>query len=166
MDESNPYSAPEAVVADPVLDLRLGGRGERLGAAFIDGIISIVLVLPAMFFMGVFAYAMRGEDPPLWLNLGSSAVGFLIFVLVQGYPLKQWGQTWGKRLLKLKIVDLAGNKPEFWRMIGLRYGVGQVVMLLPFISFFYALVDALFIFRADKRCVHDHIAGTRVVIAD
>jgi uncharacterized RDD family membrane protein YckC len=29
----------------------------------------------------------------------------------------------------------------------------------------YAIVDALFIFRGDRRCIHDMIAGTRVIEA-
>lgn len=34
--------------------------------------------------------------------------------------------------------------------------------ILSFIPF-YALVDILFIFREDRRCLHDRIAGTQVV---
>jgi uncharacterized RDD family membrane protein YckC len=110
--------------------------------------------------------AMRGQGLPFWVQIAMSLSGFALFVLIQGYPLATTGQTWGKRLLRLRIVDLEGNKPEFWRMIGLRYGVGQLVMLMPIFSLIYALADCLFIFRSDKRCVHDHIAGTRVVVAE
>jgi uncharacterized RDD family membrane protein YckC len=168
MNDPNPYSAPRSSFETEVAgqDLRLGGRGERLGAAFIDGIIALVLVLPMMYFLGVFDYAMRGQQAPLWLNLSSSVLGFLIFLLVQGYPLSQAGQTWGKRALKLKIVDLAGNKPDFLRLVGLRYGVTQLAVLVPLLGPFYSFVDALFIFRNDRRCIHDLIAGTRVVVAD
>jgi uncharacterized RDD family membrane protein YckC len=174
--EPNPYSPPHAPVelAPAADELRLGGRGERLGAVFVDGVIGVfamlVVVVPLMLLTGwwrsLLEIAMRGQGFPFWVNIVISLSGFALFVLVQGYPLSTTGQTWGKRLLKLRIVDLDGNKPEFWRMLGLRYGIGQVVMLVPFLSIIYALADCLFIFRADKRCVHDHIAGTRVVVAD
>jgi uncharacterized RDD family membrane protein YckC len=36
--------------------------------------------------------------------------------------------------------------------------------ILGFIPF-YSLVDVLFIFRDDRRCIHDLIAGTKVVEA-
>ena len=93
-------------------------------------------------------------------------IGFAIMVAVQGYPLAQAGQTWGKKLLKLKIVNLDGSQPDFLRLIGLRYGSGALISLIPVVGSFYGFVDALFIFREDKRCIHDHIAGTRVVVAD
>ena len=168
MQEPNPYSPPQSSFPAEVAgqELRLGGRGERLAASFIDGFIAILLVLPIMYSMGIFDYALRGQEAPMLLNLGASAAGFMVFVLVQGYPLAQAGQTWGKRLLKLRIVDLAGNKPDMARLLGLRYGTSQLAVLVPFLGPFYSLVDALFIFRDDRRCIHDHIAGTRVVVAD
>ena len=176
MSELNPYSAPQApveVAAEPD-GFTLGGRLERLVAVIVDGIIGLLVMLavvvPTMWLTGwwktFLEMAMRGEGLPFWVQIAMSLGGFALFVLIQGYPLASTGQTWGKRLLKLRIVDLEGRKPEFWRMLGLRYGVGQAVMLVPFLSVFYALADVLFIFRADKRCVHDHIAGTRVVVAE
>ena len=92
-------------------------------------------------------------------------LGFVVFVVVQGYPLSESGQTWGKKLLKLKIVDLEGRKPDFVRLLGLRYLLGLAIYQVPILGPIYSIVDVLFIFREDKRCIHDHLAGTRVVIA-
>jgi uncharacterized RDD family membrane protein YckC len=167
MDEQNPYSAPEAFVADLAEPaLRLAGRGERLGASIIDGLILLAILVPAMFVSGYFSGILRGEQPSFGKQLLWQVISLAIFVSVQGYPLSQRGQTWGKKLLQMKIVDLAGNKPDFLRLIALRYGSGYAIIMIPVIGTLYTLVDALFIFRDDKRCIHDHIAGTRVVVAD
>jgi uncharacterized RDD family membrane protein YckC len=39
------------------------------------------------------------------------------------------------------------------------------VVLLPTVGPFAGLIDVLFIFLKDRRCLHDHIAGTVVVRA-
>ena len=175
MQEQSPYAAPTAIVEDaPSNELRLGGRGERLVAVIIDTIIQIILtmivLIPVVLVTGAWQsfmnMAMQGQSMPYTWTLGLSGMGIVIFVLVQGYPLAATGQTWGKRLLKLRIVDLEGRKPEFWKMLGLRYGVGWIASLIPVLGTLYALVDVLFIFREDQRCIHDHIAGTRVVVAE
>jgi len=44
MEHSNPYSAPQAEVRDVVAKVRLGGRGERLGAVLIDALIISALM--------------------------------------------------------------------------------------------------------------------------
>jgi uncharacterized RDD family membrane protein YckC len=41
----------------------------------------------------------------------------------------------------------------------LRSWLNTLIGIIPF----YGLVDVLFIFREDKRCIHDLIAGTHVV---
>ncbi len=50
-------------------------------------------------------------------------------------------------------------------MLGLRYLPTQVIVAIPVVGALYALVDALFIFGAEQRCLHDLIAGTKVVLA-
>lgn len=166
MEEQNPYRSPQSVVADATGEGELASLGARFAAALIDAVILLVIVLPLMYVGGYFeavqTAAIAGTQPygamALW-----AVIGIVIFVLVQGLPLSQTGQTWGKKVLSIKIVDLEGGKPPFGKLIGLRYLPVQLVSNIPVLGPIAALVDILFIFRADRRCVHDLIAGTRVV---
>lgn len=172
MDEQNPYRNPTSQVAEVIADgneLDLADRGTRLGAAIIDVLILTVILLPVMWVGGYFAAAMEAGRSGTALSFGTtllwSLIGFVVFVVVQGFPLNQSGQTWGKRLLKIRIVDLNGNKPPFLQLIALRYLPIQLISQVPVVGFLIALANPLFIFRADKRCIHDLIAGTRVINA-
>ena len=168
MESGNPYERPQAVVAD-VAQMDLAGRGERLLAAIIDGLLLMALMLPLMFVGGYWQAGMeagmRGESVPFGLQLMWLAIGFGVFALVQGIPLSRTGQTWGKRLLGIKIVDLDGEKPQLGRLLALRYLPVQLATGIPFIGGLIGVVNVLLIFRGDRRCGHDLIAGTQVVKA-
>ncbi len=45
----------------------------------------------------------------------------------------------------------------------LRAIVNGMIGMVPYVGGIYGLIDSLFIFREDRRCVHDLIAGTKVV---
>ena len=168
MDEQNPYRSPDAVVAD-ISDGELADRGTRLGAALIDGIIMLVVVAPLMYFGGYWTTAMAaataGERVGFGITMMWALIGFAAFALVQFVPLNATGQTWGKKLLGIKIVDMAGVKPPVLRLLGLRYLPWHVGSNVPLIGWLLGLVNILLIFRADRRCGHDLIAGTQVVKA-
>jgi uncharacterized RDD family membrane protein YckC len=170
MDEQNPYRGPDAAVAEFGSGDELAGRGARLGAAIIDGIIMAVIVLPMMFMGGYWAAATAAAQSGQQLGFGTQAmwavIGFVVFAIVQAFPLNASGQTWGKKALKIKIVDLQGGKPPLGRLLGLRYLPIQAVGLVPFVGWILQVVNVLLIFRNDRRCGHDLIAGTRVVHAD
>lgn len=165
-DQNNPYSAPNANVADVFEEMRLADRGMRFVGALIDGIILLAILVPLMFVGGYFTMVMSGQQPGFGTQIGWGVVGIVVFIVVQGYPLKATGQTWGKKLLKMKIVDLDGKQPEFTRLLALRYLSTQVISLIPVAGGIYSLVNVLFIFGEDRRCLHDKIASTRVVMAD
>jgi uncharacterized RDD family membrane protein YckC len=170
MDEQNPYRGPDAAVAEFSSGDELAGRGARLGAAIIDGIIMLVILMPMMYMGGYMAAAtaaaQSGQQVGLGITLMWAAIGFAVFAIVQAFPLNATGQTWGKKVLKIKIVDLAGNKPPLGRLLGLRYLPVQAVSNVPLIGPVIAIVNVLLIFRNDRRCGHDLVAGTRVVHAD
>ena len=172
MTEQNPYATPNSELEGfvPVGDLMPADRWHRLGAAFIDGLLLLVLLWPLLYALGfveVFVQAAQaGHRAPYTYTVASVALGLGLFALVHGFPLAANGQTWGKKFLKLKIVDLEGRKPSLLRLIALRYGLMRVFGSIPVVGPVYAIIDDLFIFRDDRRCIHDHIAGTRVVVAD
>lgn len=168
MQDNNPYSAPSAAVADiaPAGRQELAGRGMRLAGAIIDGLILLVILIPMMVFGGYFSGMMTGQQPDAMTKAMWGVMGFILFVVIQGYPLSQSAQTWGKKLLKMKIVDLEGRQPSFATLIGKRYLPVQAIGLIPWIGGLFGLVNVLFIFGEERRCIHDLIAGTRVVVAD
>jgi uncharacterized RDD family membrane protein YckC len=75
------------------------------------------------------------------------------------------GQTVGKRVLGMRILRSDGTRCSPGRIIGLRYGVGFLLTVIPVVGSLYALLDALLIFRGSRKCLHDNIADTIVVNA-
>lgn len=145
--------------------LARGSRGARFVANLID---SFVVGLPAMalFFVGVAMMAAtekRGERPGDLLPLammGGMFLGLGIGLAIQIVMQVKYGQSVGKRLFKLKVVRTDGSPVELWRIILLRNVALQVAAQL---CGFVGLIDALMIFGAEERCLHDLIAETIVI---
>jgi len=88
---------------------------------------------------------------------------FFIFFILHGFLLQQFGQTLGKRIMGIAIVTLDNQRPAFVQLIVQRYLSQWVVGMVPVIGVFLRLADTLAIFRPDKRCIHDHLAKTKVI---
>ena len=159
--ENNPYQAPGATVAENVEE-QLAGRGERFLAAIIDTIILLAILLPVMFATGYFEQAARGEVG-IGKMISYGFAGFLVFLIVQGWPLNQSAQTWGKKVLGIRIALLDGTQPTFGTLILKRYLPVQVAGAIPVLGLVLSLINVLLIFRGDRRCGHDLIAGTQVL---
>lgn len=167
----NPYQAPgadretEAVTAGD-LPLVLAKRGARLGAALIDAFLGLAVVGPFQYAAGVYDNFPKGPRPSPLQTVLWSVGGLVLYVLMHGYLLKKNGQTIGKRALKIRIADVNdGSTPPLDRLLLWRVLPTQVVGLIPYVGGVAVLVDVLFIFRRDYRCIHDHIARTVVVQA-
>jgi uncharacterized RDD family membrane protein YckC len=80
-------------------------------------------------------------------------VGFNMFYLARD------GQSLGKKATHIRIVNADGSKASFVKLVFLRGMLAGVLGLIPFFS----MADALFIFRNDRRTIHDMIAGTIVI---
>jgi len=93
-------------------------------------------------------------------------MSIVAFLLVHGYPLATRGQSVGKILVQTRIVSVEDGKIlPFSKLIALRYLPLWVAAQIPVVAQIFGLADALFVFRDDRRCIHDLIAGTRVIKA-
>lgn len=130
----------------PTISPILASRGTRLMAAIVDTAAALVVYLIAILI----------DEPALFF------FGVGILVAYQIYLLSTLGQTIGKKLMNIRIVKCdSGGNGGFLPNVLLRTIVNGILAFIPL----YALVDVLFIFREDRRCIHDMIAGTRVVDA-
>ncbi len=155
----------------------LAGRGTRLGAAVIDRMLATIVALPGVammwpVFLQLITAGMRGEQPDLEaMSTGSfilgmmlAGAGWLALFIVQIYLISTRGQSLGKRMLGVRIVKYADNaNPGFLHGWLLRNFVPGVIGAVPYIGLLFVLVDLCFIFGEERRCVHDYIAGTKVV---
>ena len=163
--------------------VELAERGTRLTAITLDGLIISIPLVPMMA-LGVYAalhvfpsIAQTGsEDYPVMNAFGSgrlltwvagvAAVGCLAML---GIAIYQWilisktGQSLGKKWTGIRIEMIDGSPVSFTTGVVLRNWVPKIMGAFPYLGMLFHLVDALYIFREDQRCLHDHIAGTRVV---
>src|SRR5262245_55510932 len=143
----------------------LASRLARLGATIVDVIIALAIGLPIGFATGYLQRAME-QSASLGEMMVHGAGGMILFLLLHGYFLATRGQTIGKMAVGVRIVDYnSGQLLSFGKLIGLRYVPVWLVSAIPFVGGCLGLVDILFIFGNERRCVHDLIAGTKVVEA-
>lgn len=165
MNSENPFRAPSAVVADvsETGELELAGRGHRFGASMIDAVVASLFFFPLGVALGTYHFGQTTR-PSVSASIGMTLLGFLIFVITQSYFLKKSGQTIGKKIVGIRIVDLDENVPSLGTLLGRRYAPLYLAQGVPGIGWVLSMLDVLFIFRQDRRCVHDLIAKTKVVL--
>lgn len=167
MNDQNPYASPQSVLVDPASmgqSHTLAGRGARLAASIVDQLVAVVALLPM--FPALIASGEGGDMDAV--AMGGLGLGGLLFLGLLGLNLMwlaQSGQTVGKRVLGVKIVRMDGSPIGLGRIIGLRILPTSLLQVIPLVGGLIGLADVLFIFRDDRRCIHDLIADSQVVEA-
>jgi uncharacterized RDD family membrane protein YckC len=144
------------------VDYITASRWRRLWAGLIDASIAIAITIPLMNYLNVWDLAQKGSIP-LYTSVKLFLFSWTLFFIMHGYLLKSYGQTIGKKILGISIVNLDGEKPDLMPLLIKRYLPLSLVPNIPFVGSLLSICDMLFIFRKDKRCIHDFIAGTKVV---
>ena len=184
----NPFAPPLAHVEDQFnapQSLVTATRMSRFLAVLIDaspglviaviGIIAAIVAMPGLFSghfdpRGASAMAMFGV---FFLVVFIGMIGWVVWQIVLLY---KYGQTVGKKVMGIRVVRMDGSRVSFARFFflrGLALGVISwivsavgIAIHLPAIGNLVSLVDALMIFGAAHRCLHDYIADTQVVTAE
>jgi uncharacterized RDD family membrane protein YckC len=162
----------------------LADRGVRLLAVTLDGLLACIPFVP-MLAAGIYSVAALqwrspqvgtdvgapripgiGEMETALLLGGTMAIGLLAFL---GLAIYQWvlisttGQSLGKKWTGIRIERMDGGRVDFASGVFLRNWVPKLLSVVPYVGMLFHLLDVLWIFRQDRRCIHDHMASTRVV---
>ncbi|TQF13714.1 RDD family protein [Myxococcus llanfairpwllgwyngyllgogerychwyrndrobwllllantysiliogogogochensis] len=134
----------------------LATRRARLAASLVDG---AALLLPPLLLGVLRGLAIPEEEA---MNAPVVYAPALLVLFVQVRLVRGTGASLGKRLLGIRVVRRDGRPAEVWRIALLRNALP-----LALCGYFgwLGLVDALFIVGEERRCLHDWVAGTRVVKA-
>ena len=150
----------------------LGGKVERLAAYIIDSLIAFLSMIPlgSQFFTAVNDFSAGSIESINSLtieNTNNFTLGIFLIILqfiIQGYLITTRGQSIGKIVMSLRIVNsIDGTNPGFIKAFLVRFILTQIITSIPYIGFIYIFADPLFIFRSDRRCIHDLMANTIVV---
>ena len=163
--------APALQQAVAPVRVRVAGFWRRLAAGIVD-----VLVLASVFaILGTLVAVVLRHPLPRWSQLGPDYVvdmavnggvlaeaglalfailGFLYFFLFTALR----GQTFGKHLMRVKVIDAYGERPSLARALvrTIAYLPSAVLLALGFLWIG---------FDREKRGLHDWIADTYVVSA-
>jgi uncharacterized RDD family membrane protein YckC len=164
------YAAAPAVAYSAVPTAPYGGFWIRLLAHLIDHVILgavaaplfFILVFPAM--LRVINEAERNQEPSpeLIVAIMSSVFIYVVLAFVGQWLYEAlltsstWQGTVGKRVLRLKVVDEAGNRIGFGRATGRFFA-----KILS--SMFFCIGFIMVGFTDRKRGLHDMLAGTLVM---
>jgi uncharacterized RDD family membrane protein YckC len=149
METGNPYAASEVREAHELSSSQpLGSLGARFLARFLDGVIESAPIALGMILTAVLS---NHENPAVI----PTALGFLAAIAIWIYQvvkLINTGQTLGKKWAGVKVVRLDGSLASFGNhfLRGLVYGL-------------LGLISIVFIFREDRRCLHDLAGETKVI---
>lgn len=191
-DRGNPYGQPAGPGQRPALvgrqqpTIRLGGRDARLAAwwqrllariidAVVVGAVSVLVCLPWLlpYLRAAFRSAERsaqsgGRPQIVQLDTRQALLVSLVSAVIYfGYDLVQhrfWGQTLGKRALRLRVARTDGSVLS-WGRAAVRSAIWTLVPAIPTLGLFFEVLDGLWPLwdKPRRQAIHDKVAGTVVV---
>lgn len=141
---------------------QLAEPGTRFVAVLVDRLAVFLPFLVTAFLGGMLSDAMGGDGTAMIGGL--SLLGMLGSLGMLGYQLyliATTGQSIGKRMMGILVVRTDGKPIDVARLVLLRNLVPEFINIAT--CGLFGIVDPLLIFTAERRCLHDHIADTKVI---
>ena len=158
--ENMQATTPTPTVPTAVPTTIYAGFMPRLGASIVDSIIVSIVSGIITFVLGmVIGIATGGSDAAVSVAQGlASIIQFAIFAAYYIYFIGSKGQTLGKMLLKIKVVNSETNAVPGYASAFLREVVGKILSSLVLgLGYLWMLWDP------KKQTWHDKIAKTIVI---
>ena len=192
-DMNNVYQSTQVdYEADDGEELELATPGKRILAVLINVIVNIIVSIPTYIAYGMmmkdYLAAMQngggGEEAiaalqPTGMSMTLYMVGGLLslaYLIVQAVLIAKFGQSLGKKIMKIVVVDEEGEPVGFVKGALLRVVVPYLVLFIaliipilgPFLylGFWIACLVMLFLVDRDRQTLQDMIAKTYVVDAE
>jgi uncharacterized RDD family membrane protein YckC len=131
-------------------------------ACLIDNVLTSLVIMPVLLGTTVFGDFKHPENRDALTGVEIVVFAVIVFLAINGWLLVTYAQTVGKRVVGIGIVNLDGTRTDFAVILLRRLLPVWIVSAVPGLSLL-GIANPLFIFRADRRCLHDHLAGTKVV---
>lgn len=148
--------------------VELATLGQRFQAAVLDKVVfPTVMLVP--FILGFDLLNMSaGIDENFTISLATqikiSLLEIVLFMALNSYLLKEYGQTLGKRIVGIAVIGEDGHKLSLQEMILKRYLPFWLIAYVPLFGFIVTIGNFMAIFRGNKRrCLHDDLAKTVVI---
>jgi uncharacterized RDD family membrane protein YckC len=175
---------PPGYPPSPV-DPTLAEFWQRLVGRLLDGVVISIVMSPLWlwfysWYLGKLSTALpaAGENDPAELRkflhlelklfgvsllLGAAAAVIMFFY--DWYQHAKWGQTIGKRIVKIKVVSLADRGPVTGGAAAKRAAVYGLAPQVPLIGSLFGLLNSLWLLwdKPNRQCLHDKAAGTVVI---
>ncbi|MDX3233296.1 RDD family protein [Streptomyces sp. ME19-01-6] len=148
--------------ADPLAGMPpLANRGRRLVARIVD---ALIVGIPVGLVMAV----LVGDYDPVNNNDEATAMTIvyaLVYFLYEGVMLTKYGQTVGKKLMRIRVALLENGEIPAGQPGWLRAGTYALPEIVPCCGFIFWLINVLWCTwdRPYHQCLHDKVAKTVVV---
>ena len=172
LDATNPYAPPasdvNATKPEELVTGELAERGTRFKSHLVDILLNLAAAIPGT--VVAVQKGVVGQGNVAHYRAIASTLPGIVSILAsltvigfQAYLVATTGQSIAKKLFRIKIVKVSGAAVGFVSGVLLRHWLLLLLVQIPFVGSALALIDALFIFRENRRCLHDYVAGTKVV---
>ncbi|MEU1667804.1 RDD family protein [Streptomyces sparsogenes] len=148
--------------ADPLAGMPpLANRGRRLVARIVD---ALIIGIPVGLVMAV----LVGDYDPVNNNNEATAMTIvyaLVYFVYEGLMLTKYGQTVGKKVMRIRVAMLENGAIPAGQPGWLRAGTYALPEIVPCCGFIFWLVNVLWCTwdRPFHQCLHDKVAKTVVV---